>query len=158
MHPAGPRRVMQVMTCALGCQGLLGMAAAASPFSRVTVDRSPAEEHRSVALRNSAAPRLDLSLPAAVPAAATSGPVGAVNSTAQARAATAVGDEGFATQPAWGGLAPRLQSMTRLQELVRNERREGIPLARLWQSHGAALNLGVSPKGKPGLWFVKAVP
>ncbi len=160
MRRAGHRRVMQVMTWALGCQGLLGTAVAATPFSRVAVDRSPAEEHRSVALRNLSAQRLDLSLPPAVAATGSAGSIGSTGTSpaTQVRAAGAGVEDAFSVQPNWRGLAPRLTSLTRIQELVRNERRDGVPLARLWQSRGAALNLGVSPKGKPGLWFVKAIP
>jgi hypothetical protein len=33
--------------------------------------------------------------------------------------------------------------------------REGLPLARLWENHSALLSLGLSPRGKPGLWLVQ---
>jgi hypothetical protein len=36
-------------------------------------------------------------------------------------------------------------------------RREGLPLARLWESRSALLSLGLSPKGKPGLWLTQKI-
>jgi hypothetical protein len=165
MSSARHRRAMQLTTWALGCQGLLGLAVAGSPFSRGLVDRSP-DEHRSAASHGVTVARLDLSLPQqptslaqqAAPRPGWSGAATATASPETLRFAPASNDDQFAVQPAWHGPAPRLTSMTRIQELVRNQPRDGVPLARLWQSRGAALNLGVSPRGKPGLYFVKAVP
>jgi len=155
-------RILPIMTCALGCQGLVGPALAGSPFARAVGDRSPVEEHRGAASRSIAAAaaavaRLDLSLPRE--AAPTNAKGAAGDSWADSRHfSTAAHDDELAVEPAWHGPAPRLSSTTRLQDLVRNERREGVPLARLWQGRGAALNLGLSPRGKPGVWFVKAIP
>jgi len=36
-------------------------------------------------------------------------------------------------------------------------RREGLPFARLWESRSALLSIGLSPKGKPGLWLTQKV-
>jgi hypothetical protein len=153
-------RVLKVLTCALGCQGLLGPALAGSPFARAAGDRSPVEEHRGAALRGMAAAavaRLDLSLPRETAPTNARGTAG--NSLAESlHFAPAAHDEEFAVEPDWHGPAPRLSRTTPLQDLVRNERREGVPLARLWRGRGAALNLGLSPRGRPGVWFVKTVP
>ena len=43
----------------------------------------------------------------------------------------------------------------RTEAFVQRFHREGLPLARLWQGHAATVSLGLSPKGKPGLWLVK---
>ena len=36
-------------------------------------------------------------------------------------------------------------------------RREGLPFARLWESRSALLSIGLSPKGKPGLWLTQKI-
>jgi hypothetical protein len=45
--------------------------------------------------------------------------------------------------------------MSRAESLVRHFRREGLPLARLWETRSTLVSLGLNPKGKPGLWFVR---
>jgi hypothetical protein len=42
-----------------------------------------------------------------------------------------------------------------MQDRVRLFRREGFPLARLWENKSALVHLGFNPKGKPGLWVVQ---
>jgi hypothetical protein len=37
-------------------------------------------------------------------------------------------------------------------------RREGVPIARLWNSKSALLSLGLNEKGKPGLWLIQKIP
>jgi hypothetical protein len=39
--------------------------------------------------------------------------------------------------------------------LVQRFHREGLPLARLWESHHALLSLGLNQRGRPGLWLVQ---
>ena len=47
------------------------------------------------------------------------------------------------------------QSRPGIQQFVRQVRREGLPVARLFESKSALVHLGLSPKGKPGLWLVQ---
>jgi hypothetical protein len=42
-----------------------------------------------------------------------------------------------------------------IQELVNRVHREGLPVARLFETKSALLHLGLSPRGKPGLWLVQ---
>jgi hypothetical protein len=42
-----------------------------------------------------------------------------------------------------------------IQDFVRRVHHEGLPVARLFESKSALLHLGLSPKGKPGLWLVQ---
>jgi hypothetical protein len=42
-----------------------------------------------------------------------------------------------------------------LQDFVRRVHREGLPVARLFETKGALVHLGLNPKGKPGLWLVQ---
>ncbi len=41
------------------------------------------------------------------------------------------------------------------QAFARRVHEEGLPIARLWQSKSAALSIGLSRKGKPGLWLTQ---
>ena len=41
------------------------------------------------------------------------------------------------------------------QDFVRRVHREGLPVARLFETKGALVHLGLNPKGKPGLWLVQ---
>jgi len=42
-----------------------------------------------------------------------------------------------------------------VQDFVRRAHREGLPVARLFETKGALVHLGLNPKGKPGLWLVQ---
>ena len=42
-----------------------------------------------------------------------------------------------------------------IQDLVQRVHREGLPVARLFENKSALVHLGLSPKGKPGLWLVQ---
>jgi hypothetical protein len=42
-----------------------------------------------------------------------------------------------------------------IQDLVHRVHREGLPVARLFETKSALLHLGLSPRGKPGLWLVQ---
>jgi hypothetical protein len=42
-----------------------------------------------------------------------------------------------------------------IQEFVQKVRREGLPVARLFESKSALVHVGLSPRGKPGLWLVQ---
>jgi hypothetical protein len=44
-----------------------------------------------------------------------------------------------------------------LQDFVRRVHREGLPVARLFESKSALVHVGLSPKGKPGLWLVQKI-
>jgi hypothetical protein len=47
------------------------------------------------------------------------------------------------------------RSVGRVQALAERFRREGLPVARLWENHAALLSLGLNSKGKPGIWLVQ---
>ena len=42
-----------------------------------------------------------------------------------------------------------------IQDFVHRVHREGLPLARLFENRSALVHLGLSPKGKPGIWLVQ---
>jgi hypothetical protein len=41
---------------------------------------------------------------------------------------------------------------------VDRARREGLPVARLWENKAALLSVGLNQKGQPGLWLTQKVP
>ena len=43
----------------------------------------------------------------------------------------------------------------RAEEFAQRVRREGLPIARLWENKSALVSLGLNQRGKPGLWFVQ---
>jgi hypothetical protein len=42
-----------------------------------------------------------------------------------------------------------------IQDFVRKVHREGLPVARLFETKSALVHLGLNPRGKPGLWLVQ---
>jgi hypothetical protein len=42
-----------------------------------------------------------------------------------------------------------------VEEFARRVHREGLPVARLFETKSALVHLGLSPRGKPGLWLVQ---
>jgi hypothetical protein len=57
----------------------------------------------------------------------------------------------FATVEAGGRV------MSPAEIYARRLHREGLPLARLWQSKSAVLSIGLNNRGKPGLWLTQKV-
>ena len=53
--------------------------------------------------------------------------------------------------------ADGMRSRPALQDFVRRVHREGLPVARLFESKSALVHVGLSPKGKPGLWLVQKI-
>ena len=71
-----------------------------------------------------------------------------------AKSAEATGDErrGFARFAAQLGSVP---IASRAESLAIHFRHEGLPVAKLWQNEAAFISLGLSPRGKPGIWLVQ---
>jgi hypothetical protein len=57
-----------------------------------------------------------------------------------------------------GNTALSMKNTSRAEELTRRLHREGLPVARLWETHSALVSLGLSPRGKPGIWLIQKVP
>jgi len=53
--------------------------------------------------------------------------------------------------------ADGMRTRPALQDFVRRVRREGLPVARLFESKSALVHVGLSPKGRPGLWLVQKI-
>jgi hypothetical protein len=103
--------------------------------------------------------RLDLRAPDALPAqrapAAIEDATTAFPSAKPARIASNTHAEDDV--PALGGAVP-MRTMSKAEYLAQRVQREGVPIARLWESRSALLQVGFSPRGKPGLWLIQKVP
>jgi hypothetical protein len=42
--------------------------------------------------------------------------------------------------------------------MARRFRREGLPVARLFENHSALVSLGLNSRGKPGIWLIQKLP
>jgi hypothetical protein len=60
-------------------------------------------------------------------------------------------------RPALGSSAASARIDSPMQALARRVHHEGLPVARLWENKSALVSLGLSPKGKPGLWITQKI-
>jgi len=147
-------RIAATGACLLGLVGA-SLAAPPSGFSGFAVRSTP--NGRSATARGAESPgRLDLTAPAAStaqppPAAKTSPPF---PSSAHPRA-LAVADED--RLQALGLELSEGREIGSVEGFARRVHREGLPLARLWESKSALVSLGLNQRGKPGLWIIQKV-
>jgi hypothetical protein len=57
-----------------------------------------------------------------------------------------------------GNTGLSMKTMSQAEELTRRFHHEGLPVARLWQTRSAMVSLGLSPRGKPGIWLIQKIP
>ena len=57
-----------------------------------------------------------------------------------------------------GDEAPAMRPMSRPEQLARRFHREGLPVARLFESRSALVSLGLNQRGKPGIWLIQKIP
>ena len=137
-----------------------GVAMAGTPAGRVVPAASaesfvsrPAQLNSSTRERPA---RLDLRAPALLPTASVAS---SASSLEFPRAHRPKADLNVEDQlPALGAAdrsSPR--PMGRAEEITRRLVREGLPIARLWESHAALVSLGLNQHGKPGLWLIQKV-
>jgi hypothetical protein len=146
----GERAEKQVLTAVAGVGALflLGVAIAA-PQGRPVQPRVPSQI-QPLGQHLAFGQHLDLRAPA--PAA----------NVAEKSAAFPSGSHrhslGSAVQAQPPGLGTdNMRSRPAIQDFVRRVHHEGLPLARLFESKSALVHLGLSPKGKPGLWLVQKI-
>jgi hypothetical protein len=139
----GKSLVNQGLPAVLGAGALLlmGSAVGAPPQSR-------AVQPRSVSQIQPLGQHLDLRAP--FPATDTSEKTSSFPSMSRRRS---VGSQEPVQLPALG--ADGMRSRLTLQDFVKRVHHEGLPVARLFESKSALVHLGLSPKGKPGLWLVQ---
>jgi hypothetical protein len=55
------------------------------------------------------------------------------------------------------GSEQNFRTMSQAEIFARRIHREGLPLARLWESKSALISIGLNRRGKPGLWLTQKV-
>jgi hypothetical protein len=135
-------RIRQFFTVVLGIGALftLGPALASPPQSRQP-------EPRALGQIQASGQHLDLR----VPAPALDVAERPASFTAMAHRQSAVSQEHIPLP----GSSDDMRSPRSVQDFVHRVHREGLPVARLFETKSALLHLGLSPKGKPGLWLVQ---
>ena len=53
--------------------------------------------------------------------------------------------------------ANNAHALSRTEVLANHFRRQGLPVARLWENNSTLVHLGLNQKGKPGLWIVQKI-
>lgn len=185
MRNPGKKRLTSGLACGICGMALVSMAAAAPPTSRSILgawssDDSPKTKQSSgfaqsgfaktVSARLESA-RLDLraptewpSMPGSKDGKSAGGAMAQAEATSPRSASEAVPfPSAHRTmesahedqQPSWGADEPAMKNMSRAEELTRKVHREGLPVARLWESHSALVSLGLNQRGKPGLWLIQ---
>ena len=59
--------------------------------------------------------------------------------------------------PALGSGELNFRVMGQAEILARRIHREGLPVARLWETKSALLSIGLNQRGKPGLWLTQKI-
>lgn len=49
------------------------------------------------------------------------------------------------------------RTMSQAEIFARRVHREGLPVARLWESKSAVISIGLNQRGKPGLWLTQKI-
>ena len=57
--------------------------------------------------------------------------------------------------PGLGASELRFRTMSQAEIFARRVHREGLPIARLWESKSALLSIGLNQRGKLGLWLTQ---
>ena len=143
---------------------LLNSAGANPPLAREKSVLSAVDSARSLSVpgmhpENASTAHLDLRPPANYPAAIRAAdtrelasapspsPIGSLDSGKNERILS----------PAFSIDETNFRMMSKPAIFVDRVRREGLPFARLWESRSALLSIGLSPKGKPGLWLTQKI-
>jgi hypothetical protein len=100
--------------------------------------------------------RLDLSAPKELPGS-TSASIPVPSERASSERGPLTRENEQDQLPGLGTDGPQAKSMGRLQQFAHNAGHEGLPVARLWENHSALVSLGLSPRGKPGLWLIQKI-
>jgi hypothetical protein len=170
MSREGIHRLMCVTAgglCGLGC---LSSAIASPPFSHQRSSASTIDSARFVSMASrsltqqlhASTTQLDLRPPGGSPPLAMHNGTAELVSTPFPSAIHHL-DLGKADldtddrieRSALGANGPSFRMMSQPEILARRIHREGLPVARLWESKSAFLSLGLNQRGKPGLWLIQ---
>ncbi len=148
-------------------------AVASPPFSRGGSSPSTIDSARSISAASRSVARqefiptthLDLRLPADSPPTIIHGGAAALASAPFPSAIhhldlgkADLGTDDRIQPPAlWTGEL-NFRVMGQPEILARRIHREGLPVARLWETKSALLSIGLNQRGKPGLWLTQKIP
>jgi hypothetical protein len=177
----GSTRKIRLISLAAGVLcglGLLNSAFAFPPLSRGISSHPTTEAARSVSVMGKSfvhpapipTPPLDLRPPKEPASQVIRDGAGALASASFPSAIhhleagkTNPGTEGLGTDvrtrpSAFGAGEMSVHEMSQGQiivERMQHIHREGLPIARLWESKSAVVSIGLNQRGKPGLWFTQ---
>jgi hypothetical protein len=162
LNSAKPLKILT--SCALGC--LAAAAAVAGPPTGNSASGLLGRTSGLLAATPSRSPasrldfqRLDLRPPETLPRGRAYAPIGDSPAVFPSAKPAQLGTATAAEEDVPGGTHwATLRMESKVQEMERRVPREGLPVARLWETKTALLHLGLSPKGKPGLWLMQKVP
>jgi hypothetical protein len=172
MNQEGKNRLMRVAAGGLCGLGLMSSAIASPPISRGKTSPSTIDSVRSILVagrpfahqEHTSSNHLDLRpLVDPPPATAQSGAAAfAFTPFPTAIHHLYLGKADFGTddrirRPALGTGELSFRTMSQAEIFARRVHREGLPVARLWESNSALVSIGLNQKGKPGLWLTQKV-
>jgi hypothetical protein len=172
MNQEGKSRLMCAAASGLCGLGLMSSAIASPPFNRGRSSLSTIDSARSIVVasrslahqEHTSNNQLDLRTPGDFPQVAMQG-AAAAPALAPFPSAIHHLDLGKADRrtddriqrTALGTGEQSFRTMSQAEIFVRRIHREGLPVARLWESKSALVSIGLNQKGKPGLWLTQKV-
>jgi hypothetical protein len=172
MHKEGMDGLRCVAAGGLCGLGLLSSANASPPLSRESSSLSAIEsaQSRTVSSRlfahqtHTSATRLDLR---PLEESLSTNNHGSVSTLASLPFPSAIhhlylGKSDFDTEdrnqlPALGIAGASFRMKSQAEIVARRIHREGLPVARLWESKSALLSIGLNQRGRPGLWLTQKI-
>jgi hypothetical protein len=157
----GKSRLIVIAAAGLCCHSLVSSAIASPPLSRTESSLSPLNSARPVSpirrsldqlehrldLRPTRDPPQTVVRDGGYPPASTTSPPAIHH--------FGVGDR--SQLAALGTMDESFRFMSRPETFARRVQREGVPVARLWETKSALLSIGLNQKGKPGLWLIQKI-
>jgi hypothetical protein len=172
MNQEGKSRLMYVAASGLCALGLTSSAVASPPFTQGKYSPSTVVTARSLLVvgrpfahqEHPSANQLDLRTPRQSSQVTLQGGVAA---PALVPFPTAIhhlylgradlGSDDRVHPSALGIGEQNFRAMSQAEIFARRIHREGLPVARLWESKSALISIGLNRKGKPGLWLTQKV-
>lgn len=172
MSKEGNHRLMYVAAAGLCGLGFLSSAIASPPLSRGRSPVSSIDSARFISMasrslaqqQHASTKRLDLRSPGDSAPATMHDPAVALVTTPFPSAIhhldlgrADLGTDDRFQRPTLGTAEPSFRMMSQPEIIARRIHREGLPVARLWESKSAFLSIGLNQRGKPGLWLIQKV-
>lgn len=134
---------------------LWGLAAATVATAAPPQSRAEMFTRSTARAESPAASRLDLRAPANFPP-----PAAGMAAFPSARRASGDAERRGLREdfPSLASDLPAMRTMSRAEEIAHRFRREGLPVARLFESRSALVSLGLNQRGKPGIWLIQKLP